>query len=130
MKLYFDIEGLRISDMALSNAEPLIWILDDEIMFNIEDFRGKILCDYSYLSDPPIFGDIGSFELDIKNNSFFLDTKSDTEDHIVKILIDEIWWMADGMNFTFDGISDMSSVVGDVLNFGSRVLTDRLVSLF
>jgi hypothetical protein len=99
-------------------------------MFNLEDFHGKILCDYSYLSDPPIFGDIGSFELDIKNNSFFVDTKSDTEDHIVKILINEIWWMSDGMNFTFEGISDMTSVVGDVLNFGSRVLTDRLVSLF
>ena len=92
MSLQFDIERLRIADMSLTNTTSLIQILDDEIMFYLNDFSGKILCDYSYLSDPPIFGDIGSFELDIKNNTFFFDTKANLTDDQIYILLDEVYW--------------------------------------
>ena len=130
MSLQFDIERLRIADMKLTNTTSLIQILDDEIMFYLNDFSGKILCDYSYLSDPPIFGDIGSFELDIKNNTFFFDTKANLTDDQIYILLDEVYWYSQGLGFNFDGISDLGLVVADAMNFFGGVITDRAVSLF
>jgi len=77
----------------------------------VPDFKGKIDCDYSYLSDPPIFGDIGSFTLDILNNTFYVDMYANDTDDQVKILVDEIFWQSDGLKFGFEGISDLSLVV-------------------
>ena len=130
LSLDFDIENLRIADMHLENRTDLINLGDDEIRFYLNDFTGKIMTDYSYLSDPPIFGDIGSFEFDIKNNTFFFDTIANLTDDKFEIILDEVYWESKGTNITFDSISDLGLVAADVVNFFSGLITDRAVSLF
>ena len=66
----FDLLNLRLEDVSLEPDYKLMQLEDDEFVFGFENLKGKLMCDYSYVSDPPLFGDIGSFETDITNNSW------------------------------------------------------------
>ena len=79
-------------------------------MFQINNFTGDIHSSYMYISDPPIFADIGDFDFNINSSSFM--TNFTTE-----------------ISFNFDGISDISDVFSRFLTFSGNVLRDRAVSI-
>ena len=55
----FDIEDLRIVDMSVNQGAHLIQLEKEELVLSLKDFKGVIAANYSYVSDPPLFADIG-----------------------------------------------------------------------
>lgn len=55
----FDIEDLRIVDMSVNQGDHLISLENEELVLSLKDFKGQIAANYSYVSDPPLFADIG-----------------------------------------------------------------------
>jgi len=76
IKFDFDLLDLRLVDVSLDPNPNLVQLLDDEFQFGFKNLKGSLKCDYSYASDPPLFGDIGSFETAITNNSWTMDIQT------------------------------------------------------
>jgi hypothetical protein len=50
---------MNISKLSLNRNRRLLDILDDQFVFQINEFAVNFKADYSYVSDPPMFGDFG-----------------------------------------------------------------------
>ena len=82
----FDLLNLRLEDVSLDPDTKLMQLMDDEFALGFKNLKGKLMCDYSYVSDPPLFGDIGSFETDITNNTWSLDIQTNmSESNVLKV---------------------------------------------
>ena len=94
----------------------------------------RIKSDYSYISDPPIFADIGDATILFDKVSLSSTVKShlteDSDEDVFSIEISEVQ-----MNYTaspfveFDGISDFSEVATNMVNTVSATLRNRIRSL-
>lgn len=82
-----------------------------------------------YISDPPIFADIGDFDLDIANTTFLTSFDSNVLNGIVDILIYKLDLEIDPFEITFDGVSDISDVATRFLTYVGNVLRGRLTSI-
>lgn len=62
-----------------------------------------------YISDPPIFADIGDFDVDIENTTFILDMDQKIgDDGMMEVIINQIHLFIAPWKAKFDGISDIS----------------------
>jgi len=73
MKLSFNVTNIQFYDMYIDNQEKLMEILDKRAIFALRDVCGALRGEYMYISDPPLFTDIGVFDLNLKNLSLSLD---------------------------------------------------------
>lgn len=99
-------------------------------MFQINNFTGDIHSSYMYISDPPIFADIGDFDFNINSSSFMTNftTEMNSSDFLqIDILNHSL--IINPFSFNFDGISDISDVFSRFLTFSGNVLRDRAVSI-
>jgi len=82
-----------------------------------------------YITDPPLFADIGEIHMENYNMTFSLNGFSNYDDGILNFTIIEISFDMEPFIIHFDGISDMSDVVSRFLTFGGNIIRDRLQSL-
>lgn len=83
-----------------------------------------------YVSDPPIFADIGDFDMDIENTTMILDFNQTIEDDgIMDIFINNLELFIAPWRAKFDGISDISQVATSFISYVGNVLTNRLTSI-
>ena len=61
MNLTVDIDNVTIENLHLNSSNKLMVLGDDEATISIDDFEGHVLLNYSFITDPPLFADIGSF---------------------------------------------------------------------
>lgn len=83
-----------------------------------------------YISDPPIFADIGDFDFNINNSAFMTNFTTDmSSSDVFQIDILNNSLIINPFSFNIDGISDISDVFSRFLTFGGNVLRDRAVSI-
>jgi hypothetical protein len=83
-----------------------------------------------YISDPPIFADIGDFDFNINNSAFMTNFTTDmSSSDVFQIDILNHSLIINPFSFNIDGISDISGVFSRFLTFGGNVLRDRAVSI-
>ena len=83
-----------------------------------------------YVSDPPIFADIGDFDWNIPDLTLLVDMdQSINEDGQMDILINSFVFDIKTWRMTFDGISDMAQVATSFISYVGNVLTNRLSSI-
>jgi hypothetical protein len=83
-----------------------------------------------YISDPPIFADIGDFDFNINNSAFMTNFTTDmSSSDVFQIDILNHSLIINPFSFNIDGISDISDVFSRFLTFGGNVLRDRAVSI-
>ena len=76
----FNITDISIKDMKLDNKSKLIELGDNQIILNIKNFTGDFHSSYMYISNPPMFADIGDFDFNITNFGFMTDFKTNMTD--------------------------------------------------
>ena len=83
-----------------------------------------------YISDPPIFADIGDFDFNINSSSFMTNFTTDMNiNDVLQIDIMNYSLQINPFDVNFDGISDISDVFSRFLTFGGNVIRDRAVSI-
>ena len=104
-------------------------LFDDRMVFAFKNFTGNLGFSYMYISDPPIFADIGDFQLSIDNTTFNVDFNSNFVDGILDVKLNELFLGVEPFDVAFDGVSDISDVASRFLTYVGNVLRGRLVSI-
>ena len=81
-----------------------------------------------YITDPPLFTDIGTCDLKMKNLSLGLDG-SNKFDEILEIFINDFHFDINKTKIEFDGISDMADVTSRLFSWVVSIINNRLHSL-
>lgn len=129
IKIDFNATGFKISDLSLDNKCKLMTLYNDRMVFAFKNFTGSFGFDYMYISDPPIFADIGTFDLDVANTTFLMDFDSNVVNGVLDVLIRRLELDIDPFGITFDGVSDISDVATRFLTYCGNVIRSRLVSI-
>jgi len=69
----FNITNKEIVSIHLDPNTTLVKLYDDRLAFGVSNFTAAAGFSYMYVSDPPIFADIGDFDMDIASTNFSLD---------------------------------------------------------
>lgn len=97
----------------------------------MRDVHAKIGANYQFISDPPLFADIGLFHIEMHNVTFLLRGINEFEEGLLKINLSRC--DLDLNPYTggifFDGISDTSDVLARAITFAVNIVGSRLDSL-
>ena len=129
MNFDFNVTGLKISNLQLDPECKLMELLNDRLVFSFRNFTGDLSFSYMYISDPPIFADIGDFNLDIANSTFLMDFDSNVINGILDVLIHRLELDIKPFDIKFDGVSDISDVASRFLTYVGNVLRGRITSI-
>ena len=79
IKIDFNITEIGISNLHLKAACDkcrTIDLLDNYGVLRFNDLTASLGLNYEYITDPPIFGDIGTFAFDLHNTSLLLNSST------------------------------------------------------
>ena len=130
IKFDFNATGFKISDLSLDNKCKLMTLYNDRMVFAFKNFTGNFGFDYMYISDPPIFSDIGMYDWNLTSLTFIVDMYQYFNDEgDMNITINHLDVDIQPWRMTFDGISDISQVATSFISYVGTVLTNRLTSI-
>ena len=66
----YNLTNFRFIDAAYDGSDPILDIGYDYVVFQVSGVNLTLAVDYEYVSEPPIFADIGTFSFG--NTNFFL----------------------------------------------------------
>lgn len=92
------------------------------------DFNVGLGWDYSYITQPPVFADIGRFDMEIDNITFRANFTTNFENGILQTNISELEFNIESWYFNMQGLTDWSELQNDIANFWGNIIIDRLVS--
>jgi len=102
-------------------------INNGNVTFAVQNLAVNLTSDYSYVSDPPIFADIGVGSFLFANTTLSMDVNSTTNPFIIGIDNMKIDSLAEPF-CKLDGISDFSQVATNVINTLAAVVRNRVDS--
>jgi hypothetical protein len=129
IKFDFNVTGLKISDLSLDPTAKLMELFDDRMVFSIRNFTGNLGMGYMYISDPPIFADIGDFSFNMDNTTFLMDFDSNIIKGVLDVLIHRLEVDIYPFDVKFDGISDISDVASRFITYIGNILRGRFTSI-
>ena len=114
---------------GIDAAQPQVKLLEDSwARFTLTDLTLDVTFDYSYISDPPIFADIGTATLGVEEMTFGFSWTFDGELKL-EILEMQLDYGQVQMPADFDGLSDFSIVLTNTFNTVVDVFRNRAVSM-
>lgn len=104
---------------------------DNQAVFSIADLVGSVQFDYSFLTDPPLLADIGTFKLDLAKTNLTANFSTDMDDTsgVIQIDLHEFNLTMGDFSLDIDGVSDLGLVINDLVNYVGNVLQYRLLSI-
>ena len=115
--------------LSMDRNVQLLKILDDQFIFRLADFSIDMQAEYMYISDPPLFADIGNIEFNAKNTTLMLNGRTSFVDSLFNLTVIDTSIDIEPFSLDFNGISDMSDVATRLVNFMGNVMRSRLCSL-
>jgi hypothetical protein len=76
----------------------------------------NLSCDYAYITDPPIFADIGSSYILLNDGSALLNWKTTFINESISLDVTEMKTSIEEFKIDFDGLSDMSIIFSEKIN--------------
>ena len=124
----YELNETHVSSASIEQAPPLVKINDDgSITLAVDNLNLSLVSNYSYISDPPIFADIGEGSLHLVDMSMSADLTSTV--HPFQIELSNLKVDSHARPFCeFDGISDFSQVATNVVNTVVAVVRNRIES--
>ena len=123
----FELEETHLASATIDQTPPLVTINDGSVTFAVENLSLNVTTNYSYVSDPPIFADIGEGSFKIANLSMSTDVSTKIEPF--QIDLSNLHAKSQPSPFVdFNGISDFSLVATNVVNTVAAVVRNRLES--
>ena len=130
MNVTMNLTDFEMSNWSLDNSRKLMNLVgNDHAIFSFKDFTGGIKANYMFITDPPLFADIGQINFQNPNTTFSVNGFSDEIDGEIRMNIENISLDMDPFTLHFDGISDTSDVVSRFITFSGNIIRDRMVSL-
>jgi hypothetical protein len=130
ISIRFNLTDLRFEGFSIDPTVDLVTLVgNDEATISFRDFRGKILANYMYITDPPLLADIGQIHFENYNTSLYMNGFSKFDDGMLNITLAAFDLEVDPFVLHFDGISDTSDVISRFLTFAGNVIGDRISSL-
>ena len=126
----YNLTGFAFADANYDGAVPIMTVGNDEVRLQLSNLTLNLTLDYAYVSDPPIFADIGSFYIGIDTLTFSANLTSLLEDDELNITLADLHLsFEDSVPLTyFDGLSDFSELATNLVNTAGAVVKNRLVS--
>ena len=125
----FNITNMRLPRLSLDPNTQLLKILDDQFIFKVSEASIDMQCEYMYISDPPLFADIGNVEFAALNSSVMLNGRTNFNNSLFNLTVVDTSIDIDPFSLDFNGISDISDVATRLVNFMGNVIRGRIVSL-
>lgn len=90
----------------------------------------NVTCNYAYVSDPPIFADIGEAYIGIDTMDFIFNISSSLTDDDLNVTLKNITleFRDPHPNIVFDGLSDFSELATGLVTTLTTVIRNRLKS--
>jgi len=85
-------------------------LYDNEFVLHIDGLTLNVTLYYEYVSDPPIFADLGQTSLVIEDLEIYFDAYPNLEDNALSLDIVEMRLGRDELALVFDGISDIGDI--------------------
>ena len=137
LSLEYELDNLKVAYASIDPTPPIVAINDKikGVTMAFSNLNLELQGDYSYVSDPPIFADIGEANVRFSNTSLSSVVRSDwhrgsgNNDNSFTLDFSETHIDAAAEPFVdFDGISDFSEVVTNVVNTVAAVVRNRVES--
>lgn len=126
----FNLTQFRFTQSDLNPLGSIIVLGDNEARFQIDQLTLNVEFDYAYISDPPLFADIGVAYLGFDGMSLDFNWTSTYDGELVLQITDiEMNFAPDQPHPLFDGISDISILASNMATTVSAIVRNRLVSL-
>jgi hypothetical protein len=77
----------------------MIQLYDDYVVLDVKDLSFGVDIDYEYISDPPIFVDIGLIDIDLQNFKLFINVTSSWDDYNITFHFSDFKIGNDGFSF-------------------------------
>ena len=126
----FNVTNLKIAEAYLDGQTPGVQIGDEQMRFQLADFTLELSFDYEFITDPPIFADIGTAQVNIRGMTFAADIKTFLEESFSMQLVDlKLDFQNPGGLLNLDGLNDFGIVINDTLNHFTSIFRNRLSSM-
>lgn len=132
MTFNYNLTNFHFLDGAdIDGSFPIIDIGYNNFVFQIIGLNLTLAFDYEYVSDPPIFADIGCATIGVSDFYLNLTDYIEIIDYKAETVITDIYTGTVGPqpDVTIDGLSDFSQVLTTSANFIKLSVLNRLASL-
>ena len=128
---------MRFDEASIGGEPSVVQIHDDNnITVSLQSLTLKLASEYAYVSDPPIFADMGTGYIYFKELSGSFDASGvlvqdeETGETDFELLLSNAKLSQQAEPFcNYDGISDFSEVVTNTVNTFAAVVRNRLLSI-
>ena len=103
-------------------------LLDERVAIEVKDFVFNISCDYSYITDPAIFADFGTWYILIDKWDTLINGTTYFENNTIHVDIDQLESTIGDFDFEFDGISDFSIIMTNIVGGGAKLIGSKIAS--
>ena len=124
----YELEDIHIASATIDPTPPIITINNGSVTLAVKNLNLNVTADYSYISEPPIFADIGEASIHFADMTLSTDMSSKVQPFQVELSNMKVDAQAEPF-CSFDGISDFSQVATNVVNTVAAVVRNRLESL-
>ena len=128
----YDLTEIGLEKASIDKTPPIVQINNGDITFGLYNLFLNLTAGYNYISEPPIFADIGEMSFQIANFtlSTIIDSHLSEGSNAFSLQFSNTTIESTPEQFCyFDGISDFSEVVTNLANTLAAVVRNRLESL-
>ena len=117
--------------MSVGTEERIVTLGENNLLrLNLKDFKADLNTSYAYLTNPPLFADVG--ELFFHSNGTNLTINGTiflNDEQVMESRVHEFSFQSEPVWLAFDGVSDMSHILGKALNYAANVAARRVNSV-
>lgn len=127
----YNITDFAFYDADYNGTVTIAVIEENEVLFQLNNFTLNVTCNYAYVSDPPIFADIGEAYIGIDTMDFIFNISSSlTDEDGLNVTLKNITleFKDPHPNVVFDGLSDFSELATGLVTTLTTVIRNRLKS--
>jgi hypothetical protein len=130
MSFEFNLTQFKFTQSDLNPIGAIVQLGNDSARFQIDQLTINVEFDYAYISNPPLFADIGTGYLGFDGMTLDFEWTSTYDGELVLQLSDlEMNFAPDQPHPLFDGISDFSILASNMATTVAAIVRNRLVSL-
>lgn len=130
LSIDFNITNFTVDTAQINGEVPIVKIGDDQMRFQLSGFDFKLQFDYEFISDPPVFADIGTASLAIERMTFAADLQTSMDEAFsIKLLELGLNFDKPGSFLDIEGISDFGIVLNNTINTFISIFRNRLCSM-
>lgn len=111
-----NVTNFTLRNFKVPQTKKMFEIYDDAFIMDLEDFSLDFDIDYEFISDPPVFADLGTMENHVSHLDFKINMTTSYEDYDVTLIINQLLLDVKTLDIVFDGVSDFSTVITSLTN--------------